>query len=185
MASTVSHPDSVYLGDVEFDWKTLTLPSGTDPLPFGPDGGKVTLPLDLRFPSQANLFMSMDSGSRDVALKGLFSTVLRVLCSFPPGKAKFTIFDPTGLGQNFSALMHLADYEESLVGGRIWTETGHFERKLAELTEHIEKVIQKYLRNRVLILTGCAPGDRPDILALATAGTGGVSASWRCWPQPL
>ncbi len=26
----------------------------------------------------------------------------------------------------------------------------------------------------VLILPGCAPGDRPDILALATAGTGGV-----------
>src|SRR6185503_8217027 len=68
--------------------------------------------------------------------------------SFPPAKAKFTIVDPVGLGQNFSALMHLADFDESLVGGRIWTESTHIERKLSEMTEHVEKVIQKYLRNR-------------------------------------
>jgi S-DNA-T family DNA segregation ATPase FtsK/SpoIIIE len=59
----------------------------------------------------------------------------------------FTIFDPVGLGQNFAALMHLADYEESAINSRIWTQTAQFEEKLAELNEHMEKVIQMYLRN--------------------------------------
>ena len=141
-------PDEVLLGNVGFDWSALVgTPEGGIPLPLPADGG-ASLPLHLGFPGRGNLLMSMDSGTRDAALRALFSTALRILCSFPPGKVKFTIFDPVGLGQNFSAFMHLADYEESLVGGRIWTETSHIERKLAELTEHIEKVIQKYLRNR-------------------------------------
>ncbi|MHC4978803.1 MAG: FtsK/SpoIIIE domain-containing protein [Planctomycetota bacterium] len=43
--------------------------------------------------------------------------------------------------------MHLADYNEAFVGGKIWTETRHIEQRLADLTEHMENVIQKYLRN--------------------------------------
>ena len=58
----------------------------------------------------------------------------------------FTIFDPVGLGQNFAGLMHLADYEESHINSRIWTHRP-LEEKLAELNEHMEKVIQMYLRN--------------------------------------
>ena len=74
------------------------------------------MPLELAFPSQGNLFMAMEPESRERAIQGLFSAILRVLCAFPPGKAKFILFDPVGLGQNFSALMHLADYDETLVG---------------------------------------------------------------------
>ncbi|MFN0011307.1 MAG: FtsK/SpoIIIE domain-containing protein, partial [Phycisphaerales bacterium] len=48
----------------------------------------------------------------------------------------------------FSAFMHLADYNEQLVGERIWTESRHIEARLADLTEHMENVIQKYLRNQ-------------------------------------
>src|SRR5437588_11122122 len=43
--------------------------------------------------------------------------------------------------------MHLADYEESHINSRIWTQTTQMEEKLAELNEHMEKVIQMYLRN--------------------------------------
>ena len=60
---------------------------------------------------------------------------------------RFTIIDPVGLGQNFAAFMHLADYDEPLVTSRIWTEPSHIEQRLADLTEHMENVIQKYLRN--------------------------------------
>src|SRR5262249_19222277 len=35
-----------------------------------------------------------------------------------------------------------------LVGSRIWTETAHIEQRLADLTGHMENVIQKYLRNQ-------------------------------------
>src|SRR5206468_8055359 len=37
--------------------------------------------------------------------------------------------------------------EESHINSRIWTQTNQIEEKLAELNEHMEKVIQMYLRN--------------------------------------
>ncbi len=140
-------PDGVYLGDVRYALPALVAAVHDPPVPGG-ESGDVAVPLELAFPAQGNLIVGMDPETRERSIQALFSTVLRILCAFPAGKAKFILFDPVGLGQEFSALMHLADFEESLVGGRIWTETVHFERKLAELTEHIEKVIQKYLRNR-------------------------------------
>ncbi len=73
--------------------------------------------------------------------------MLRYLTSIPPGKVRFTIIDPVGLGENFAAFMHLADYHELLVTSRIWTETPHIEQRLTDLTAHMENVIQKYLRN--------------------------------------
>jgi hypothetical protein len=75
------------------------------------------------------------------------SLVTRLLANVPPGKVKFTFIDPVGLGQNASGFMQLADYDESLVSGKAWTEPQHIEKELLELTEHMETVIQKYLRN--------------------------------------
>ncbi len=79
--------------------------------------------------------------------------ILRLLATTPPGKLAFTIIDPVGLGQNFAGLMHLADYEESLINRRIWTQRDQIEERLAELNEHIEKVIQMYLRNEYATIT--------------------------------
>ncbi len=73
--------------------------------------------------------------------------MLRYLTSVPAGKVRFTIVDPVGLGENFAAFMHLGDYHELLVTNRIWTEAPHIEQQLTDLTEHMENVIQKYLRN--------------------------------------
>ena len=73
--------------------------------------------------------------------------MLRYLTSVPPGKVRYTIVDPVGLGENFAAFMHLGDYHELLVTNRIWTEAQHIEQRLTDLTEHMENVIQKYLRN--------------------------------------
>ena len=78
---------------------------------------------------------------------------MRLLANTPPGKLSFTIIDPVGLGQNFAGLMHLADYEESLINRRIWTQRDQIEERLAELNEHIEKVIQMYLRNEYASIT--------------------------------
>src|SRR5690606_16355389 len=71
----------------------------------------------------------------------------RLLSVASPGKASFTVIDPVGLGQSFSGVMHLADFAEHLINGKIWTQSGQIEEKLAELNEHMEKVIQMYLRN--------------------------------------
>jgi hypothetical protein len=70
-----------------------------------------------------------------------------MLTTIPPGKARFTIIDPVGLGENFAGFMHLADYDDVLVTSRIWTEPAHIEQRLADLTEQMENIIQKYLRN--------------------------------------
>ena len=43
--------------------------------------------------------------------------------------------------------MHLADVDELLVTSRIWTEASQIEARLADLTEHMENVLQTYLRN--------------------------------------
>ncbi len=73
--------------------------------------------------------------------------MLRMLTSIPPGKVRFTIVDPVGLGENFAGFMHLADYDEQSVTNRIWTEPNQIEARLSDLTEQMENVIQKYLRN--------------------------------------
>lgn len=71
---------------------------------------------------------------------------LRLLTVIPPGKARFTFLDPVGLGNSVASLMSLADHDEMLVNSRAWSEPRHIEERLAEITEHIETVIQKYLR---------------------------------------
>jgi DNA segregation ATPase FtsK/SpoIIIE-like protein len=106
-----------------------------------------TLPAALEFPARPSLLLEAEGAGRDIATDVLQDAMLRHLTALPPGKVRFTIIDPVGLGQNFSAFMHLADYDDKLVGSRIWTESAHINQRLADLTQHMENVIQKYLRN--------------------------------------
>ncbi|MFI5455548.1 MAG: FtsK/SpoIIIE domain-containing protein [Isosphaerales bacterium] len=105
------------------------------------------LPALLPFPIQGSLLIKAADAGKDAAITLLQSLMLRYLTSVPPGKVRFTIVDPVGLGENFAAFMHLGDYHELLVTNRIWTEAQHIEQRLTDLTEHMENVIQKYLRN--------------------------------------
>jgi len=107
----------------------------------------VRAPLTLGFPDHGSLLLET-TGDAGAAATGVLNTIaLRVLASLPPGRASFVFIDPVGLGRDFAGLMHLADYEETLITQRIWTQTTQIEERLAELNEHIEKVIQMYLRN--------------------------------------
>ena len=118
-----------------------------DPRLQWPGPAIVSAPLSLVFPAQGNILFESGKSSGDEAFGAINNIIFRLLSTTPPGKLSFTIFDPVGLGQSFSALMHLADYEESSINSRIWTQTAQFEEKLAELNEHMEKIIQMYLRN--------------------------------------
>ncbi|QDU26850.1 FtsK-like domain-containing protein [Anatilimnocola aggregata] len=104
-------------------------------------------PAVISYPQVPSLLLEAEGDGRDAAASVLRNVMLRMLTSLPPGKVRFTVIDPVGLGQNFSAFMHLADYDERLVASRIWTESAHITQRLSDLTEHMEKVIQKYLRN--------------------------------------
>ena len=112
-----------------------------------PEQTEYSLPAVMPFGQRASLLLESWGEGRAAASRCMQNVMLRLLTSLPPGKVRFTIVDPVGLGQDFSAFMHLADYDEKLVAHRIWTETGHINQRMADLTEHMEDVIQTYLRN--------------------------------------
>lgn len=110
--------------------------------------------LDLRFHIPALvpfrdsrcLLFEATGNDKDKAAQAVQSVITRLLATIPSAKARFTFIDPIGLGNNVAAFMPLSDYEESLVTGRAWSEPQHIDQRLGDLTEHIENVIQKYLR---------------------------------------
>ncbi len=109
--------------------------------------GLACVPAALELPEHCSLLVQTGLQGRVEALAALQAVMARLLTSLPAGRAHFTILDPVGLGENFAGFMHLADYDDALIGGRIWTEKQHIEQRLGDLTAHMENVIQKYLRN--------------------------------------
>ena len=105
------------------------------------------IPAVLSFPDKCSMLLQTKRDGREKAINILKAAVLRLFTSLPAGRVHFTIIDPVGLGENFAGFMHAADYEEALIGGRIWTSPSHIKSQLEDLTAHMENVIQKYLRN--------------------------------------
>ena len=106
-----------------------------------------TVPATLVFPRLGSMLIQCDRETRPQAIRLMQNLMARLLTTLPPGRVRFTLIDPIGRGENFAGFMHLADHDEALVGGRIWTEQDQIEQRLADMTEHMETVIQKYLRN--------------------------------------
>ena len=117
-----------------------------------PGENQFALPLLLSVPDAASILFETKNSGHEQIIGTLNSAILRLLTSAPPGKVAFTIFDPVGLGQNFAGIMHLADFEDRVINSRIWTQQVQFEQRLADLSEHIEKVTQMYLRNEYATL---------------------------------
>ncbi|MBC8106027.1 MAG: hypothetical protein H7Z14_05515, partial [Anaerolineae bacterium] len=135
-------------------WKKWTPPSRfSSAIPFGrlqvdvqqiatmvPANSKLELPKTfslpalLAFPRQASLLIQADRTGRAAAMRTLEMVMTRLLTRVPAGRVRFTIIDPVGLGQNFAGFMHLADHDDQLVGGRIWTSQEHIEQRIADLT---------------------------------------------------
>jgi hypothetical protein len=137
----------VRIGELTLDMKTRIErwpPADRFPLPEAPT---FTLPLLLDFPLSASMLVEAAASTRDLAINTLCNSMMRLLTTLPPGQARFTLLDPVGLGESFAGFMHLVDYDENLVGARIWSDARHIDQRLADLSEHMEKVIQKYLRN--------------------------------------
>jgi len=106
-----------------------------------------TQPATVPFPVEASLLIKTTGDQKEVSSDMMQALMLRIASGVPAGQTRFTIIDPLGLGKQFAGFMHLADYDELLVTSRIWTEPPQIEQCLADLTEQIELVIQKYLRN--------------------------------------
>jgi hypothetical protein len=99
------------------------------------------------FPAGANLLIETPAEGRAAALAVLQASMFKLLTSLPPAQVRFTIVDPIGIGRNFGAFMHLADFDGALVNGQVWTDPRQIEERLADLATHMELVTQKYLRN--------------------------------------
>jgi DNA segregation ATPase FtsK/SpoIIIE, S-DNA-T family len=112
-----------------------------------PGPARFPLPLLLSYPDQGSILFETGQAGHDEAIAALNNIMLRLLSTAPAGRLSFTVIDPVGLGQSFSGVMHLADYAEHLINSRIWTQASQIEQRLADLNEHMEKVIQMYLRN--------------------------------------
>ncbi len=137
---------------LRFGTQELTLekvPGGVSADPalnaFGPVAW--TQPAILPYPVDASLVVETTAEDKETASAFMQGLMLRIATGIPAGQSRFTIIDPLGLGKQFAGFMHLADYDELLVTSRIWTEPQLVEQRLADITEQMEVVIQKYLRN--------------------------------------
>ena len=144
---------AVKFGKIEADLAARPGSVPKDPRLALPGNPQITLPLALAFPTEGSLLFETKGAASETLTGALNQIILRLLSTTPPGKISFTIIDPVGLGENFAGLMQLSDYEESLINRRIWTQRDQIEERLGELCEHIEKVIQMYLRNQYATIT--------------------------------
>jgi hypothetical protein len=107
----------------------------------------IQLPALMTLEEHPVLLITAEEEGRRAGVELLQLAMLRMLTAMPPGKVRFTILDPVGLGENFASFMHLADFDEQLIASRIWTDSRQIDEQLTRLTAHMETVLQKYLRN--------------------------------------
>ncbi len=141
-------PEGIRFGDMLVDMKALPGGVPADQRLSPPQELSGLVPAFLPFPDRCSVLLRARDEGRTAAVSSLQAMMLRFLTGLPPGKVRFTIIDPVGLGENFAAFMHLADHDEKLVTSQIWTEPVQIEQRLVDLTDHIASVIQKYLRNQ-------------------------------------
>lgn len=136
-------PRSMAVGDL-----LVTVPKPSDNISEFPTANLcVEMPAVLRFPGDTSIVVEHDSAGRDIALGFVRTQLLKLLTLIPAGRIRLTLIDPIGLGQSFSAMMHLADFDELLIHSRIWTDAGQIRDQLQKVTEHMENVFQTYLRS--------------------------------------
>jgi len=145
-------PPARFAGTVRFARVEVDVPKLCEGLPKEsrlalPGPARFPLALSLAYPHAGSILLETNDTGHEEAIGALNNIILRLLATAPPGRLNFSIIDPVGLGQNFAGVMHLADYEEQIINSRIWTQSNQIEQRLADLNEHMEKVIQMYLRN--------------------------------------
>ena len=96
---------------------------------------ELTVPALLHLTEQPTLVVTAPTAQRSKGTGVLQSALVRFLTAMPPGKVRLTLCDPVGLGESFSAFMHLADYDETLIAGRIWTQPRDIDEQLVAVVD--------------------------------------------------
>jgi hypothetical protein len=131
---TVSMQSCIRMGSLE-----LRLPSFA---------GIKTIPMLMQCPPKSNLVFIAGVEQRQSAIDLIRSQIFRLLSAIPPGAVEFIVFDPVALGQSVADFRHLAEYDQRLVDTKTWTSEQDIERRLSELSAHLETVISNYLRGQ-------------------------------------
>ena len=105
------------------------------------------LPALLPFPIQGSVLIKAADAGKDEAITLLQALMLRYPDLDPAGQGPVHDHRPGRPGRELRRVHAPGRLHELLVTSRIWTETPHIEQRLTDLTEHMENVIQKYLRN--------------------------------------
>jgi len=149
MAAPPDAPAAAPVGRVHVHLPSIPGAVPTEPDYAWPAGTSIdaSLPLCLALPERGSLLVDTDLAGRTAGIAMLHQVMLRLLTTLPAGKVQFLLLDPVGMGESFAGFMHLADESDAIIGGRIWSEPRHIEQRLADVSEHLETVIQKYLRD--------------------------------------
>ncbi|TVR11308.1 MAG: hypothetical protein EA401_11125 [Planctomycetota bacterium] len=148
--STPAHhmPTHLALGAVSLNSTQLLHNDGWGTTPEG--NQSTTLPITLAWDTAPSLLIR---GSSADARPLIHSAMLSTMAAIPPGMVRFTLCDPQHLGESFAPFLALCDQHSPLIGPKVWTSSNEIEQRLHDLSEHGEKVIQKYLRDRHANLT--------------------------------
>ncbi len=111
----------------------------------GDFGRDVVVPFYVR--PFAGLHLVAQRGSRQSTHELVRAILVRSLAALAPGTLQLTVFDPIGLGQAVAPLLELAEYDQELLGGKIWSNAADFKTRMGDLTTHVELVVQKFLRS--------------------------------------
>ena len=107
-----------------------------------------SMPIVLHRRLHAGLIIEAPPAFIDQANDLVQSMLWRAISGVAAGRAKLTLIDPIGRGQNFSSLMAMTDHEPDLVGHRVWTGERQIEQRLGELAHRAEDILQVNLRDR-------------------------------------
>ncbi len=132
---------------ITIDWKEFAPSVPVDSSMHLPKGTCLQVPMVFKMPLGESVLFESEGPAPEHIIEAINHTALELLLTAPAGRMRFTLIDPVGLGKNFAGLMHLADYDDQLINRRIWTQPNQIEQCLLDLTEHMEKVTQMYLRN--------------------------------------
>ncbi|MGE3268996.1 MAG: hypothetical protein AB7P40_09630 [Chloroflexota bacterium] len=99
---------------------------------------RISLPALVPFPGESPLIIKTDAHSRERAIDGIQSMLLRLVATVPTADLRFILVDPVGEGRNVAPFTPFADVGIGLGEGRSWTEENQIEHRLLDLANLVE-----------------------------------------------
>ncbi|MEP6170596.1 MAG: FtsK/SpoIIIE domain-containing protein [Rhodopirellula bahusiensis] len=107
-----------------------------------------TMPIAMHRRQHSGVIIEAPTAHVDDGIKIAHQILWRLLSAAPPGKARVTLIDPAGRGQNFSSFLALADHEPSLIHHRVWTQGDQITARINDVSHHAENILQSCLRDQ-------------------------------------